>query len=91
MGAWCNYDRESETHEGWLGFFWSHPKTLKRKREPSNSSQQPTTCRLSARRFRGSFGATLCLAALAREGTWRLSERTLCASPVRATLSIPGG
>jgi hypothetical protein len=41
-----------------------------------NSSQQPTTCRSSARRFRSS-GATRCVAPLARVGTWRLSERTL--------------
>src|ERR1041385_2272474 len=42
-----------------------------------NSSQQPTTCRPLARRLRGSSGATRCVAPLAREGTCRLSERTL--------------
>src|SRR5881227_828624 len=44
---------------------------------PANSSQQPTTCRSSARRFRASFCATLRVALPEREGTWRLSERTL--------------
>src|SRR5947199_6835264 len=48
-----------------------------RSGRPANSSQQPTTCRSSARRFRGSSGATLCVAPLGCEGTWRLSERTL--------------
>src|SRR5436853_6146739 len=44
---------------------------------PPNSSQQPTTCRSLARRFRASFCATLRVALPESEGTWRLSERTL--------------
>jgi len=38
----------------------------------ANSSQQPTTCRSLARRFRASFGATLRVAPPESEGTWRL-------------------
>ncbi len=55
---------------------------------PANSSQQPTTCRSLARRFRGSSGATQCVAPLAREGTWRLSERTL-AGPNGGSKQVP--
>src|SRR5437588_3433473 len=55
---------------------------------PPNSSQQPTTCRSPARRFRGSSGATRCVAPLGREGTWRLSERTL-AGPARNAICLP--
>jgi len=47
------------------------------KPERANSSQQPTRGRSLARRFRASFCATLRVALPEREGTWRLSERTL--------------
>src|SRR5436305_8299933 len=53
------------------------PRSCFHKR-PANSSQQPTTCRSLARRFRASFCATLRVALPESEGTWRLSERTLC-------------
>jgi len=58
-----------------------------RKHERANSSQQPTTCRSSARRFRGSPGATRCVAPLGREGTWRLSERTFYESDCQGRFS----
>src|SRR5947208_5196242 len=44
---------------------------------PANSSQQPTTCRSLARRFRASVCATLRVALPESEGTWRLSEKNV--------------
>src|SRR5437016_4579258 len=53
------------------------PEQHQREEPPPNSSQQPTTCRSLARRFRASFCATLRVALRECEGTWRLSKRTL--------------
>jgi hypothetical protein len=64
---------------------------MRDSRARSNSSQQPTTCRSLARRFRGLSGATLCVAPLARVGTWRLSERTLGGLNIGLPISLSSG
>src|ERR1041385_8361534 len=51
------------------------------------SPQQRPPCRSPARRLRGSSGATRCVAPRAREGTWRLSERTLGARDYDVTIA----
>jgi hypothetical protein len=61
-------------------------RSIKKLNERANSSQQPTTCRSLARRFRASFSAALCVARPDGEGTWRLSDRTLARPEIRNML-----